>query len=303
MTLITPLNPILYTDISLLNNCRNVLHPKTYNILEDIRKAIIRGEYICPIYINVLCGQSKFIDYISSQLEVNLKDTALIYKVHCYGHFNSVQKTFLDEFLTQLGHVLHNIGTKHTYLERLVKYFTHLCVLYEKETIVVIMNDAQNLKKSDYKVLVELIFNLKAQDIHLLVLLVGDTFSLQDTFIRIPFNDYGITINSVFQVGNLANEQEIRDVLNHYDNICTNTFFSYAYRDGLRIAEEVNNIIDAFKMTSSSFLGIPLDILIQTVEICFKLYGSLGERRYWPSKQHWIQSISYTCYLSYIYKI
>lgn len=308
MTLITPTNPILYTDIPLLNQCRNIPHPQIHNILEGIKKAIINGECICPIYIDVLCGQSNFVTYTFSQLEADLKNTVLIYKIHCYGRFNYSEKSFLYEFLDQLGHSLHNIGTQYTCLERLVKYFTHLCVLYRKETIVVIINESQNLKKNDYKVLTTLTSNLKVEGIQLLFLLVGDTFTLQDTFTRIPFKDYGILIKTIFQVGTISTEQDMSYVLEQYDYICTSTFFPYAYTDGLRLIKDVNSILDAFKIVSStasilSVISIPLDILIQTVEICFKLYGALGEKKYWPSKQHWIQSISYTCYLSYIHKI
>lgn len=309
MSVVMPANLILYTDIPLLNQYRNIPPPNTDVIITSIKRALSSGESICPIYIDVLCGQSNFIAHAFTTLGHDLKDVALIYKVQCYGHFVSHENVFLDELLTQLGHALHNIGTQYVRLDRLVKYFIHVCVLANKESIVVIMNDAHNLKGSDYKVLAEITAKLHADGIQLLLLLVGDTSILQDTFTPNSFQDYGIIPTSSFHIKTITTKQELMHVLSYYDVVCTNTFFPIAYGEGLRLVEDVGSLADAVRVAFaavqhvSSIPSIALEILIQMIETCLKLYGSMGEQQYWPSKEHWLQSLSYTSYASYIQKI
>lgn len=307
MSVVMPANLILYTDIPLLNQYRNIPPPNTNLIIASIERALSNEESICSVYSDVLCGQSNFIIHAITKLGHDLKDVALVYKVQCYGHLISYENVFLDEILTQLGHALHNIGTQHARLDRLIKYFIHLCVQVNKEFIVIIMNDAHNLKSSDYKILAELIVKLKAEGIHLLLLLVGEASILQDTFTPTPFDTYGIIPTSSFHIGGITTKQELMYVLNYYDQACTTVFFPDAYREGLRLVEERSTVLDAFKSVSTvpatKVVGVPLEILIQTIETCLKLYGSMGEQQYWPSQAHWIQSISYTCYPSYTHKI
>ena len=307
MTFPIPYSYIMFQNIPILTQCRNMSPPNTDIVIDNIKNSLCNDEHVYLIPINVLCGQSNFINHLYTNLSTDLKNIAILYKIQSYGHSDSYAKLFLNEMLGQMGHSLHNIGTHKSILERLIKYLIYLSIVKNKKFILIIINNAQNLKANDYTSLATLISKLKEEGIELLLILIGDATVLKQRFTPNIFKKHHIDSINLIELKPLATKNELLYVLNYYDEHCTGVFFPNAYVNNLRLVNDVDTLLSVLNeistsSTNSIINNIPFEILIQTIEICLKIYGSMGENQYWPAKHHWRQSLLYMGYLEYLKK-
>ena len=303
----TSLNTLKYIDDSiLLHNCTIEL-PVMSELVSHIEHSLHLDENIYIIYADIFCGSAAVEATLNQALQQQLHSTAIILETLSYGHYVSNNKELPCDLLCNLEHGLWTVGNTEALFIRLARYLIFLSLKSNKTHIILIVKAAQNLHQDSLNFLLKLVHKLNEEHVKLFLVLVGETLELSELISHYPFYEYGMNQPNSYRLTPIKSDGLFESILKQFDVCLMGKCFPTAYKEGYRLCNDRQILFEAFRNASAEtaavFIGIPYEILLDTIYTCIRLKGREGESKYWPSVEDWAECIRYTSYQRYIQKV
>lgn len=297
-------NNIILNNKNDMNDNFCITHPATTNVVLTIEKCFIEETHMCTIFTDVFCGKTNLLRNVVNSLQKGITNNPIVLNMHFYGHATFNTKYMLTDILTQIGHALANVGGTDILKARLTKYLVYLSVINKKTDIVCIISDAQNIRGKGITLLIDIAHDLWLQNIYILFVIEGETMGFKDWYNKFLYNEgKDLKIHKV-EVNPIVNHEDIIRILDEFDKTQTNYFFPSTNFNAFKLAPEFHIILQAFKefayFSAHEFVGVPFDILVNTIENCLKLNGITGLNHDELSKEDWLECINFSSYTRYL---
>lgn len=287
-------------NFPILDSLDAVTSNESKKIIAMMLEELPNKRNIYTIYTSYLSGEKAFLALARTSLLKSLKDNVLIYTLRCCAREVYNVTPFLIHLLEVLDHAIPNIGNSKTLLDRTIKYIVHLSLLNSTQNITLFIREAHLLKKRDLLILPRLIECLKAEEVHLLVILLGEELEFSRQLRMLKTENITNKIKHFGKLEPLNNEFDIVNILSALDNTATKYFFPKAYNQGYRLQQESITILKAFLQFDTNRdilhtdINIPVEAFTTTIEVCLKIYGSIGKAVFWPYFEEWVKVLEDT---------
>lgn len=299
--------------------------------LNNIQHPIITGSYYIPtleiaeLYLEVTkwingrvtggivfgrprLGKTKAVKYIQTRLSESFDDIETFY-CSCNYHRNPSEAKFLSELLEGIGHKVYLSGTIPSKHNRIVRYLIEYAERSSRKSLVLFLDDAQNLTEYHYNWLMDIYNKLDIRGYHMLIILIGQEELLHQrtAFIQAKKQQIiGRFMVQDYKFSGIRNIDELTICLESYDNSSefpegsnfsyTRFYFPIGFNNGFRISEQSNMIFNLFltlreEVGVHSKLEIPMQYLTSVVEYCFRIYGYDGKQLEYLNDDQWREAI------------
>lgn len=228
----------------------------------------------------------------------------------------ATQKTFYSQLLVAIQHEDPHKGTAVQMRQRLVNRLVESALDTKYRRIILFIDEAYLLDVKEYTWLIDIYNELYHFDIILTVFLVGTVELKQQKAGFIRSKKQQIVLRFMvneFEFKGIINPKDMMICLASMDKpftmkhstqevVLSELFFPNAYKDNITLSAYAEDIWEAFEevkkdnhIESDELL---MKYFIDAVTYCLKKYGVYGEHLYAPTKEHWIDSIINTGFIS-----
>lgn len=280
---------------------------------------IVKDWISASIKVGVICGEHMTgLTSILDSIYLNISEEIFSCKITATSHINNKSTIIYGDILRALGHSLYDLGSNNEKLDRLIKYIIFKLLQSKWGKMLLIIEESHNLSIQDIKSIIALQEVLCSEGIEMNIIMgvSVDQFSqMNNQFSCVEPNFTSLLSQYKFEIKPISVKSELLSILEWYDNISeypsgsrcsyTNFFFQEAYSNGYKLSMDIDLLFNLFtsaytSIAKVSFVNIPIGFIKQTISMCFKYYGVLGENKYWPNMNEWNECIKRTDYFKYI---
>jgi hypothetical protein len=219
-------------------------------------------------------GKSRALKFwLTDLLAARYKGRLPLFTAIHMGHNVSSEPEFLSQLLEASGHKYSKRTHREVMLDRLVKLYAERATALEDNHIILVVDEAQDMRESDYRTLCNLQNALDALGFQLTVISIGThqlAFQKEALVLSGDLHLWARFMGEVAKFCGICSEQELLFVLEGYDTRSewpeqsgtsyTNYFFPLAFAGGFRLAKYAPQLWEVFAEAAPENLGFKLEV-------------------------------------------